>query len=456
MTSTNPQSDDGTGPPLLPFSGIDRDSAFDLPYAVDPTAPAALPPPPDPPAAPPPPPSSPLPPRPSSPPERTMAAATVPVPGPPSRPTSEPEPDPVLRGPRPFLPPNFSKPGTAAPARDEPVGPSRPPAPPSTPAPSTPAALPPPLSAQPLSGPVVPVGEDAPAAVEADPTAALPPMVAARTFETPDPVPVDGSAAGPLALPDAPHLGPDAPPPAPPGAHAAAPAGRAAPPPILSRRRTRESPDPAPATGPGGSAAVGPLTMSPDAPIPTVPTGPLTMSPDAPIPVAPPAPAAPAGPTIAPLVPGTPAPAAPPATADPTGPRVADGLLVGLAASAVAGGVWWAVVALTQRQFPYLAVLLGLLVGQGVLVGSRRGSLALGALAGVLTLVGLSVAQYFISRSLAISELGLDVPLWEGAGRAVDVIRATYQDDALTLVFVLLAAGCAAFAAGRTSARPVT
>jgi hypothetical protein len=198
--------------------------------------------------------------------------------------------------------------------------------------------------------------------------------------------------------------------------------------------------------------------MSPDAPIPTAPTGPLTMSPDAPIPAAPPAPAAPTGPTIAPLVPGTPAPPVLPATADATGtgPRVADGLLVGLAASAVAGAVWWAVVALTQRQFPYLAVLLGLLVGQGVLVGARRGSPALGALAGVLTLVGLSVAQYFISRSLAISELGLDIPLWEGAGRAVDVIRATYQDDTLTLVFVVLAAGCAAFAAGRASARPAT
>jgi hypothetical protein len=184
------------------------------------------------------------------------------------------------------------------------------------------------------------------------------------------------------------------------------------------------------------------------------------MSPDAPFPTAPPAPApATSGPIIAPLVPG--APPLPPAPAGPTtpevaGPRVADGTLVGLAAAALAGAVWWAVVTLTQRQVPYLAVLLGLLVGHGVLVGARRGSLALGALAGVLTLVSLSAAQYFISRSLAISELGLDIPLWNGAGAAVDEIRATYQDDGLTAVFVVLATGCAAVAAGRPSARPVT
>jgi len=73
----------------------------------------------------------------------------------------------------------------------------------------------------------------------------------------------------------------------------------------------------------------------------------------------------------------------------------------------------------------------------------------------VLTLGSLSIAQYFISRSLAISELGLDLPLWEGAGAAADVIRAAYQDDALTAMFVVLAAGCAAVAAGRPSARPV-
>jgi len=164
--------------------------------------------------------------------------------------------------------------------------------------------------------------------------------------------------------------------------------------------------------------------------------------------------------SIPPLVPGAPAPVPPHAVAasgavEPGSVRVADGILVGMAAAALAGGVWWAVVALSARQFPYLAVLLGLLVGQGVLIGSRRGSLALGTLAGVLTLGSLSIAQYFISRSLAISELGLDLPLWEGAGAAADVIRAAYQDDALTAMFVVLAAGCAAVAAGRSSARPV-
>lgn len=457
MATTNPQPDDGPVAPLLPFSGIESGDAFDLPYAEEPQAHGALPPPP---AALPPPPTAPLP---AAPP---VVAAAPPPPTPATWPTppvsggavpaddpAPPDPGPpdraTLREPRPFLPPNFSAPGTAKPA----PGVAHQPTPERTPAP-----MPPPLSAQPLSGPVITVGpeDEHETPVEPGPATPLPPMVAARTFETEPASPSTDQSTDPFTGPAPTHQpAGGAEPTAAPGSIAAdATGGGTTRPPILPAR-----PGAAPPTAPGPIVPVATEGPGP------VPMGPLTMSPEAPFPAAPMAPPAPVvGPSglssIPPLVPGAPAPVPPHAVAasgavEPGSVRVADGILVGMAAAALAGGVWWAVVALSARQFPYLAVLLGLLVGQGVLIGSRRGSLALGALAGVLTLGSLSIAQYFISRSLAISELGLDLPLWEGAGAAADVIRAAYQDDALTAMFVVLAAGCAAVAAGRSSARPV-
>lgn len=457
MASTNPLPDDATGPPLLPFSGVDAERAFDLPYAEDPQA---LPPPPasgPPPAA--------LPPPPSFPASAGALVAEPPRPFPPGPPGAPPGPDEAadptaLREPRPFLPPNFSTPGAVAAAV---ASTSRPP-----------HTMPPPLSAQPFSGPVVSIdpeedndgGGGPPAASE--PVPALPPMVAARTF---DPDTASTLSGGAPSTPATIHPTSDQP-----GSDVEAPVASVpappAPPPILSSRRVGSelasptapafpaSPESAPTRGP---APTGPLTMSPEAPFPTM----AVAASNAVEPANPGAPATPAtlATSIPPLVPGS--PGLRPTVATPAGQtteavpgavsasRVADGILVGTATAALAGATWWAVVALTERQFPYLALFLGLLVGQGVLIGSRRGSVALGALAGVLTLASLSVAQYFIARSLAIAELGLDLPLWQDAGEALDVIRGSFQDDGLSAVFVLLAAGLAASSAGRASARPV-
>lgn len=135
-------------------------------------------------------------------------------------------------------------------------------------------------------------------------------------------------------------------------------------------------------------------------------------------------------------------------------PRLLDGLLVGLAAAAVGGLLWWGAVAFTERQFVYGAILVGWIVGQGVLVGSRKGG-PIPALMGLAsTLVALVVAEYFIQRSLAISQFGLDLELWLGWSTAVEMIETTISDDPITLLFWFVAAGVAGFAAG-TSRDPV-
>ncbi len=551
MAPDNPHADPDAPPSLLPFTGASSENIFDLPYADDPSARAALPPPPDPGV---PPSTSPgLPPPPAE--ESTSSARSIgsaegdpslgpplearfdsPIhaepgpreippfgadlapPAPPPPPASPPpvppasgvvdpaDELPAVRTPRAFLPSNFSTPSS----RSSPSTPISPAPVPEAVMSGTDRAsgdgpeshqvvIPPPIDAQYLIGDLIQMEEDgdrdpvtdaqsdagvdseAQAAQASEPGTALPPMVARSAGAAND--------AGPTGAEEPTTTNGSS------GGFSFAQPSRDS----TSRRRPsirvrRAGNDLAASTGPAdlAGAPVGPLTMSPDAPIPVAPQRPSTpgstlaglptrpaggpsiippLVPGAQNPSPPPPASAPAASAMAPPVsiPGAIGPgptvettrgANPTAaasvggTAEPSPSRVADGVLVGMAGAALAGCVWWLVVAMTQRQFPYLSILLGALVGQAVLVGSRKGSATLAGLAGVLTLISLSISQYFIARSLAISELGLDVPLWDGAGNAMDVIKSAYQGDALTAVFVVLAAGVAVFSVIRRGARP--
>lgn len=155
---------------------------------------------------------------------------------------------------------------------------------------------------------------------------------------------------------------------------------------------------------------------------------------------------------------GSPAPTAPPVTgmgAMVTRTRLLDGALVGLAAAALAGVAWWAAAATTERFFVYAAILVGVIVGQGVLIGARRGGVLPGLAAAVLTLAALVVAQYFIDRSLTVSAGAEAVPLWLGLSTAYDVVKGGVEAEPINGLFWLLAAGVAALAAGSRSRRPV-
>ena len=89
--------------------------------------------------------------------------------------------------------------------------------------------------------------------------------------------------------------------------------------------------------------------------------------------------------------------------------RPFDGILTGLAASALAGVLWWAgAAAIIEKQpdfglWPLGSILVGLLVGVGVLVGSRRGGLVSGLIALVLSTAAALVTVYFIDRTITIS-----------------------------------------------------
>lgn len=135
--------------------------------------------------------------------------------------------------------------------------------------------------------------------------------------------------------------------------------------------------------------------------------------------------------------------------------RIGEGLVVGVAAAALAGMGWWASVFYTERLFPYVAIIVGILVGQGVLIGARKGGALPAVLAGLLTLAALLAAQYFIERSLAIANFGADVPLWLGFDTARQVVTDSFDADRLIGLFWLVSVVVAAISAGSPARRPV-
>lgn len=135
--------------------------------------------------------------------------------------------------------------------------------------------------------------------------------------------------------------------------------------------------------------------------------------------------------------------------------RHVEALVVGAATAGVAGVAWWAAVSATEQQFFYLAIVLGLLVGHGTLLGARRGGVGPAAIAGLATLGALVVSEYFIQRSLAISRLGADVALWNGFSVAGDVVRDSLEVEPLAGLFWALAALAAVAVTAGRSRRPV-
>ena len=146
--------------------------------------------------------------------------------------------------------------------------------------------------------------------------------------------------------------------------------------------------------------------------------------------------------------------------------RVLDGLLTGLAASAIAGVLWWGVViGLAQKgtdlELWHLgSILVGLIVGQGVLTGSRKGGGASGLLALVLSAATVAVAVYFIDRSqtiIALSDAGRssDVPLWDGVRAAADVYQGWWDFDRTRVLMWLAGPIIAVLIAGWPGRRPL-
>jgi hypothetical protein len=124
--------------------------------------------------------------------------------------------------------------------------------------------------------------------------------------------------------------------------------------------------------------------------------------------------------------------------------------IFGLAAAALGGLAWYLVVAFTQRQFVILALGVGFLIGVGTLKGARRPGPSIAILAGVIAVLAMFFAHYFIDRHFlvkAIESRGAvaSVPLWMGFHDAWTLVRLVATDEPSQYLFSLLAIGAAAF-----------
>lgn len=140
--------------------------------------------------------------------------------------------------------------------------------------------------------------------------------------------------------------------------------------------------------------------------------------------------------------------------------RMVDGLLTGLAAAGIGGVLWWAFASNVQFElWQPLAVVIGLLVGQGVLVGTRRGGIGPALLALACSSLAVVVAVYFIDRSLTIDGIEAagrtaDLPLWQGFSYAQDAVWAWVDYSAVRAGGWLLAPVAAVLMTVFPKARP--
>ena len=77
------------------------------------------------------------------------------------------------------------------------------------------------------------------------------------------------------------------------------------------------------------------------------------------------------------------------------------GVLLGAVAALVGAGAWFGLAYLTEREFAYLALGVGFLVGGGVLLGNGRASVPAGAIAAGLALGGIFLGKLLTVMALA-------------------------------------------------------
>jgi hypothetical protein len=124
--------------------------------------------------------------------------------------------------------------------------------------------------------------------------------------------------------------------------------------------------------------------------------------------------------------------------------------IFGLAAAVLGAVVWYLVVAFTQRQFVVLALGVGILIGVGTLKGARHPGPSIALLAGVIAVVAMFFAHYFIDRHFLIKGLEAEgarghLDLWLGFHDAWTLVRIGAKAEPSQYLFSVLAIGAAAF-----------
>ncbi|HEY7702997.1 MAG TPA: hypothetical protein VIB02_11840 [Candidatus Limnocylindrales bacterium] len=116
------------------------------------------------------------------------------------------------------------------------------------------------------------------------------------------------------------------------------------------------------------------------------------------------------------------------------------GLVAGLVAAVLATAIWYAVVVVTHFQVGIVAIAVGFLVGQGVVLGARgRSSIALVVASVVLTLAALVASEYLIVAHFVGQDLDVQLDMAQPPDVILGVVYESVVADPLTLAFWAIA-----------------
>jgi len=119
-------------------------------------------------------------------------------------------------------------------------------------------------------------------------------------------------------------------------------------------------------------------------------------------------------------------------------------LLLGLGAAALSSVVWYGAVVVTNLQLGIIAVGVGWLVAQAVMLGAgRKRGASLQGLSIAITVLAMAFSQYLIVRHFAVQSLArrgyTNIPLLLPFDLMVGLIVESIRNDPLTLLFWAIA-----------------
>jgi hypothetical protein len=122
--------------------------------------------------------------------------------------------------------------------------------------------------------------------------------------------------------------------------------------------------------------------------------------------------------------------------------HILGGLVAGVVAAVLATALWYAVVVISHYQLGIVAIVVGFLVGQAVVLGAgRRGSIVLVGISVGLTLLALVISEYLIVANFVSQQLapGETIEVIQPPGFVLEVVIESVKADPLTLAFWAIA-----------------
>lgn len=118
------------------------------------------------------------------------------------------------------------------------------------------------------------------------------------------------------------------------------------------------------------------------------------------------------------------------------------GFLAGLMAAVLATALWYVVVVVSHYQLGIVAIVVGFIVGQAVVLGARRrGSVLLVGISVALTLFALVISEYLIVANFVSQQLGPGetIEIIQPPSFVVEIVIESIKAEPLTLAFWAIA-----------------